>query len=186
MAFATLLFWLIAIERDETRAGPAATGWWIAAVLIAIIVAVGQALAARGDLRVARRAQLSELPFSYGVTAPEGLSEFGDFRWVSGRAVAVWPIAGPWLQLTLWAPHADVATRPVGYRVLVDGGEVITREVSDRSPQTYYVQAPRGERWLMLEVRASHEMNPDRALQIATAWVARVPAGAPPDRVIPH
>jgi hypothetical protein len=186
IAVATLLFWLIAIDHDATRARPAAAGWWIAGVLIAVVVAVGQALAARDDLRVPRRAQLSELPFSYGVTAPEGLSEFGDFRWVSGRAVAVWPIAGPWLQLTLWAPHADVATRPVGYRVLVDGREIITREVSDRSPQTYYVQAPRGERLLMLEFRASREMNPDRALQIATAWVARVPAGTPPDRTIPH
>jgi hypothetical protein len=188
IACATLLFWLIAIDRRETRdrAHPAAAGQWIAALLIAIVVAAGQGLAARGDLRVPRRAQVSELPFSYGVTATEGLSEFGDFRWVSARAVAVWPISGPWLQLTVWAPHTDVATRPVSYRVLLDCRDIITREVGDRSPQSYYVQAPRGERWLMLEFRGSREVNPDRALQIATAWVAGVPAGAPPDRVIPQ
>lgn len=186
IGFATLLFWLIAIEGREPAGGerPAAATAWLAAALLAIVAVTGQIVAARGDLRVPRRAQLSGLPFSYGVMAPEGLSEFGDFRWVSARAVAVWPISGPWLRLTLWAPHADVTARPVRYRVLLDGREIIARDARDRDPQTYYVQAPRGERLMMLDFRVSREASRDRALQVATAWVAGAPAGTPPDRVI--
>ena len=184
LAFATLLFWMIARAPRRPSALSGRQGQWAFVWLLAIVVAIGQGLEARGELRVPRRAQRSLLPFAYGLTPPEGLSEFGEFRWAGARAVSVLPTAGPWLQLTIWAPHSDVATRPVSYTVSLNERPVIVREARDRDPQTYYLQMPRDHRFVMLEFDASRELQPDRALQIATTWLGGVPAGAPPERVI--
>jgi hypothetical protein len=51
----------------------------------------------------------------------EGLSQYGDVRRLSGRAVWVTPIPHRWLQLTMWPPHADVETNPVVARLEIDG-----------------------------------------------------------------
>ena len=184
LAFATLLFWLMTLASRHRSTDSTPQWQWAVASILAIVVAIGQGLDATGDLRVPRRAQRSQLPFAYGLTPPEGLSEFGEFRWAGARAVSVQPTAGPWLQLTIWTPHSDVAARPVRYAVSLNGREVITREARDRDPQTYYLQMPRDERFVMLEFHASRDAQPDRALQIATTWLGGVPAGTPPDRVI--
>ena len=187
LAFLTLLFWLIALSTPAVAAtGPVASprGPWVAAIVIVSVVAVGQASTARGDLRVPHRAQRSQLAFGYGLTPPEGLSELGEFRWAARRTVAVLPIQAPWLQLTIWAPHSDVATRPVTYSVVLDGREVIAQTVSDREPRTFYLQMPDGVRVALIELHASRDAQPDRALQLATTWRPGAPANAPPDRVI--
>jgi hypothetical protein len=187
LAFLTLLFWLVALTTPAAApaAGAGPPRWqWVAAIVIVSAVAVGQASAARGDLRVPHRAQRSQLAFGYGLTPPEGLSELGEFRWAARRTVAVLPIQAPWLQLTIWAAHSDVATRPVEYTVVMGGREVIAQTVSDREPRTFYLQMPDGVRVAMIELHASRDVQPDRALQIATTWRPDAPANAPPDRVI--
>ena len=100
------------------------------------------------------------------------------------RTVTVLPIQAPWLQLTIWAPHSDVATRPVEYTVVMGGREVIAQTVSDREPRTFYLQMPDGVRVAMIELHASRDAQPNRALQIATTWRPDAPANAPSDRVI--
>jgi O-antigen ligase len=188
ISFLTLLFWLTATwDRGDEPGRVAAARWrWSAAFALAALVAAGQARAAAGDLGLPRRAQKSGLPFAYGVTAPEGLSEFGEFRWAAGRGVSVQPPLGPWLQLTIWTAHPDVASRPVHYEVALDGRAVVSADSHDREPRTYYLQMPRGERMIVLEFAASRDVHRDRALQLATAWIGAPPADAPPDRVIPQ
>jgi hypothetical protein len=186
IAFVTLLFWLVSMFRQPAPDRPATgTDWrWMIAFGIAIVVAFGDTASALRDLRVPVRAARSRLPFGYGVTGAEGLSEFGEFRWAASRAVTVMPIGGPWLQLTIWAPHPDVDTRPVRYRVAVDGRDVIAVEVTDRAPRSYFLQMPGNQHVVMIELQASRDLHRDRALQIATAWQPSVPAGTPDDRVI--
>ncbi len=187
LSFATLLFWLCALVPGTE---PAATetrhrgALWLVVLAVAACVAIGQAIEARGSLRVVQRALRNQLPYHYGLSAPEGLSEYGEFRWVARQAVAVLPAQGRWLQLTIWAPHVDVATHSVTYSVAFNGRPPIVVQATNRDPKTFYAHVPDGRHVVLVEFRASRELHQDRALQVATAWPRTLPAGLPPEQVI--
>jgi O-antigen ligase len=183
LAFLTLLFWLAAMAGPSDGGTPPPWQWMLASAVV-LTVAAGQLLTAQTDLRVPHRVRESQLAFAYGLTPPEGLSEFGEFRWAARKTVAVLPIGGPWLQLTIWAPQSDVAANPVRYTIALEGREVISQEVADREPRTFYLEMPRGTKVALLELRASRDAQPNRAVQIATIWRSDAPGSTPPDRVI--
>jgi hypothetical protein len=173
LAFVTLVFWLIALPAAEGEGRleqpRSATGSRLAFAL-ALIVATGLTISARGDLRVATRALRTQVPYSYGLSPPEGLSEYGELRWSAKRAAQVLPVANRYLQITLWALNPDVAERPVTARVTLDGHRVIDRALTSHEPATFSVEMPEHARWAQLEIDASREWQRDRAIQIATTW----------------
>ena len=181
LSFATVLFWLAATVGVTPGASVRGTTSWMAAG-IALAVAIGQAVTARADLRVPQRALDSRLPYSYGLSAVEGLSQYGDVRRVSDHAVWVTPIPHRWLQLTMWPPHGDVETNPVVARFAIDG-RTLSHSFTSRAPVSYYIELP-GDAFMLLEAWISRSVRRDLALEIATAWHRELPADTPPDRVL--
>jgi hypothetical protein len=184
LSFATLLFWLIA-PLATTHAPPVRPSrLWLVSLSLAVWVAAGQAISARQDLRVPLRALRSQLPYEYGLSPVEGLSEHGDLRWAAKRAVVVMPVPNRWLQVTVWAPHADVQSRPVIVRIGLNGQQVVEHTISDYQPVSYFLQMPEDTRWTLLEISGSRDVQPERALQVAMAWKRELPSGVPHDRVV--
>jgi hypothetical protein len=154
-------------------------------VALAGVVSVGLMLTARADLRPLTRAAATNTPYSHGLSPFEGLSEFGDFRWAATDAVAVIPVSDRWLQLTLWAPYANVAERDILARVSVNGREVIAHRFTTADANTYFVAMPSGARWVTIEYAVSGNVFRQRAIQIAVAWRPAPPPHAPVERVVP-
>jgi hypothetical protein len=184
MSFMALLVWWRTLDGERppvsSRVGSLP---WLAGLMLAGTIAIGLALSARGSLRVAERARRAELPYSYGLSAPEGISEYGELRWSARHAVAVIPVPNRWLQLTVWTPPAAVAS-PVTWRVSVDERPLIEHTSAGVEPTTYYLEMPSGARHALLEIAASPAATTDRALQVATTWLRELPANAPSERVI--
>lgn len=185
IAFITLTFWLLALPGPNApNVEQERRSWvWAAACVLAAVVALGQAITARADLRVPHRAMRSGLTFGYGLSPSEGLSEFGELRWSAGRALEVLRVGNRWLRITVWAPHPDIASRPVTLNVAVNDRRVVTYTLNTSQPVTYYVATP-DARFALLEMEVSREMRPDRALQVATAWLPEPPATAPSTQII--
>ncbi len=186
VSFVTILFWLTALCGQEAIAGATSGGrrMWMGAFAVAGLTAVGLGLTAANHLRVPLRALRTGLPYSYGVAPPEGLSEYGELRWTASRAVAVVAVPNRWLKLTFWAPHLDVGSNPVTLRVGLNRRGVIEHSLSSHEPVTYYLEMPENARWALIEVSASREIRPDRALQVATAWLRELPRDASPEQVV--
>jgi hypothetical protein len=175
LAFVTLLFWLTALPRTSgTQSSARAAGTGVAFAL-ALVVAAGVAIDARGDLRVTSRALRTEVPFSYGFSAPEGVSEFGELRWAATRAAWVLPVPNRYLQITLWAASPDVAARPVTVRVSLNGQQHIDRTLTSQEPSTFVLEMPDGARWALVELGASNEWQRDKAVQVAIMWMREKP-----------
>ena len=174
LAFVTLLFWLTALPPSGDAPVPARTSdstqrTWPAFAL-AFVVAIGVAISAHGDLRVASRALRTQVPYSYGLSAPEGVSEFGELRWAASHAVWVIPVPNRYLQMTLWALNPDVAARPVNVRVSVNGQQTVDRTLTTHDPSTLSLEMPDGARWALVELDVSHQWQRDKAVQVATVW----------------
>lgn len=186
VSFATILFWLTALSGHEANAGAAARSRWMwrGAFAVAVLTAAGVGLTAAGDLRVPLRALRTGLPYSYGVSPPEGLSEYGELRWTASRAVAVVAVPNRYLKLTFWAPHPDVASNPVTVQVELNQRRVIGHSLSSHEPITYYLEMPENAHWALVEVSVSREIRQDRALQVATAWLRELPPDVPSERVV--
>ena len=180
----TLLFWIVALSRDtqDDRAPGSATPLMVG-IGLAVVSAASLAASATSDLRVPNRAFASEIAYSYGLSAPEGLSEYGELRWMATRAVRVMPVSHQWLRMTMWAPHADLATRPVQVHIRVNHQPSLAVDIRARDPLTVYVRMPDGAPWALLEAAVSRDVQGGRALQVAMQWVRDVPTGVPADLV---
>lgn len=165
-----------ALVRDRSGA------WWIAVLVMAAATAAGQWWTATGDLRVARRAIALAHPYAYGVSPYEGLSEFGNFRWLTADAVIVTPIEGRWYQLTFLQPRPAMGAE-VTVSVAVDGRQVLTHRIEGTDPVTYFVEPPAGARAMMLELDAQPSVRP-YTVGIADRWLHDLPHDVSPDQVI--
>ena len=176
LAFVTLLFWLLALPSSGTVEPPPATAQRSRlAFALAALVAAGLAVSARGDLRVAARALRTQVPYSYGLSPPEGLSEYGELRWAATRAAELIPVANRYLQITMWALNPDVQNRPVTVTVSLDGRPVIERALTSHDPATFHLEMPENARWALLEIAVSREWQRDHAVQMATTWLRERP-----------
>jgi hypothetical protein len=184
ISFVTLLFWLLALYlRTDAKPNVVAPGWWTAALVLALAVAVGQAISARGNLRVPERALWTGAAFRYGFAPPEGISQYGDLRWMGRHAVQVLPVERRWLQLALWPPSSKLSAGP-SLDVWVNGRHIIRDAPITAAPVIYYIQTPESREWVMVELDVSEAIDDDRALAIAMDWFHAPPAGTPAERTI--
>jgi hypothetical protein len=184
ISFVTLLFWLLALyHRASGEVARIAPGWWIAAAVLAAATATGQAISARGNLRVPERAVWTGAPFRYGFAPLEGISQYGELRWMGRHAVEVLKVERRWLQLALWPPSSNLAAGPL-LDVTMNGRRIIHDAPITAAPVVYYVRTPEESKWVMFEFDASHEPENGRALAVAADWVHDPPTGVPAERVV--
>jgi hypothetical protein len=185
ISFVSLVFWLLAMYHTASGQPSGNVGRWTwgGAIALAVVVSVGLAMSARGNLRVPARASWTGVPFAYGVRY-EGVSEYGDLKWVARHAVMVVPRQAPWLRLAIFAPQRDVARNPVTVRISMNRQPVIDQTITSSEPVVYFVQVDERAPWPIIETRASREVDPGQALQIATEWLQTVPPDAPAARII--
>jgi hypothetical protein len=184
ISFVTLLFWLLVLYQRATGDERVMPKWtWAAAIIIAVATASGQAASARGDLRAPERALWTGAPYRYGFATPEGISEFGELRWMSTHALQVMPVERAWLQLAVWPPTSNLAAGPL-LDVRMNGRIAIEKSAINAAPVVYYIQVPERREWVMFEFAVSNAADDDRAVAVAMDWVHAPPANAPRERVI--
>jgi hypothetical protein len=112
----------------------------------------------------------------------EGMSEFGEMRWIKSKAVTVVPARRPWYQLTFWHPNLQ-RHGPVTVTVKIDDRLVLEREIAGPEPTTVFLEMPATRQWVPLEFAVRPGVEP-YALHVATQWHFDLPAGTPADRVV--
>ena len=185
LTFGTMLFWLAIARPLRTADGSPPTRVlrpWMA--IIPLVVATSLAISARGDLRVPHRAARAAVPYSYGLMAPQEVSQYGEIRWMGRRAVWVLPASARWLRLSIWAPYPDIRSNAVDLEVRVNGSETISTKLSTSGPTALFVEVTGAAG--VLEMRASRELLPGRALQLAASWHREVPPSVEEDKIFRH
>jgi O-antigen ligase len=184
VSFGTLLFVFATAAGVRPRGTSAAPvrAWWLAAFAVAIATALGQLLTATGELRAPARAAWIGVPYSYGMSTPEGLSELGELRWIRSGAVAVVAVENRWFQLTFWRPE-PAAQEPVNVGVTIDGRRLLQQFVQGPDPTTYFIEVPEPRRWAVVEWSVSPSREP-HALGVAQQWRRELPADVRPERII--
>jgi hypothetical protein len=134
-------------------------------------------------LRVPERALWTGAPFKYGFAPPEGISQYGDLRWMGRHAVQVMRVERRWLQLALWPPGSDLSAGPL-LDVAMNGRHIIRDAPITAAPVIYYIRTPEASEWVMFEFDASRAVESGRALAVAMDWVHDPPAGTPAERII--
>jgi O-Antigen ligase len=164
-------------ERRVGRAG------WYAVFGLAVATAAGQAVSAVGPLSVPQRAVHLGVPYHYGLSPPEGLSEYGEMRWIQSGALEVRPVQRHWYQLTFWHPRPGPSSPPVEVRLDIDGREALRRSIPAAEPVSYFIEVPQDRRSIMLKFSVSPAYHP-HALGIAQQWRDDLPANVPLAQVI--
>jgi hypothetical protein len=185
MTFWTIAFWYASLSGATSRS--TASSWRWSAVICAIVIAhaAGTAHLAATALRVPVRAQHAGQPYSYGFYGPEPDGEGGEQRWARRRAVAVINAPHPWMALTVWVNHQDIAARPVDTKVWFEGNLVIDTRLESDAPITKYLQVPDGHDSVLVETRVNRAIRPSdvgapdsRELGLLVKW--SFSAGPPP------
>lgn len=186
ISFVTLAFWLGSLSPLGVRNVGVGAGRtvWALTLIPALVVGIGTAISARGELRVAHRAQRSNVPYGYGLSATQGFSELGELRWAKQRSVMVIAVPHRWLQLTMWAPHQDVAADPVEVRLTLNGREVLDRRFDSSAPVVYFLEMTPDARPALVELSVSREAAPGLALQVATVWKRELPTDTPAEQIL--
>lgn len=186
LSFATAVYLLIAQVRtgdDDTVPARSRSPWGVGMAL-ALLVASALLITGLGDLRPPNRALETVAPYAEGLTAVEGTSDFGEFRWAGTSALAVMPVHGQWLQLTMWAPYADVARRNISVAVRMNERLVLQHAFNEPEAGSYFIAVPPGVDAVTLRVQITGRVASQRAIQVATAWRGQVPRGVAEGRVI--
>jgi hypothetical protein len=185
LSFVTVLFWLQRLTSTEDERTPE---WsrhsWMAAFVLSLVVAVSLGISARGGLHPRERAEATGAPYAHGLSASEGMSAYGDFRWAARHAVLITPSPRPWLQLTLWAPYGNVVERRVETRVRLNGREVVAHTFASADAETYFLAVPPSSRSVTVEIVTTGTVSEQRAVQTAILWRDGIPRNAPDNRIV--
>jgi hypothetical protein len=183
LSVAIALFFLRVTMPQPPGERQAGRGIWYVVFLIAAATAAGQVASARGSLRVPQRAVKLGVPYHYGMTLPEGVSEYGEMRWIQSGALDVRPVQRRWYQLTFWHPRPGPNSPAVEVRVDIDGREALRRSIPASEPVSYFIEAPQDRRSMVLRFVVSPVYQP-YALGIAQQWHDELPGNVPRAQVI--
>ena len=186
LSFATVLFWLQRLSVPDTVPPRAASrrGWWVLTFALATVVAAALASAASQGLHPRARANRTGSQYSHGLSHSEGISDYGDFRWAAREAVLDVPAPRRWLQLTLWAPYANLQDRNVRAHVRVNGREVIAHTFTSADAETFFLAIADREPRAAIELTVTGAVNQHRAIQTAMMWREALPRTAAPERIV--
>ena len=133
---------------------------WLAAGAAALALAAGQTALANGSLDPGARARRLNREWIVGTTPPEKVSGSSAFRWTGRTAYFEWPVTAQWLVLRFWAPHPDLAARPVHVAITTVCGVVFDADL--RSPETFSLalRLPHGLSRVGASFEVSHTWQP--------------------------
>ena len=109
------------------------------------------------------------------------------FRWAKQHALAVVSTPDPWLELSVWVDHPDLAANPVDASVWRDGKRVMQIHLTTAAHETVYLRVAPDEKRMILETSVSRAEyaresgSPDgREHGLLVSWnpVRTLPVGA--------
>ena len=182
LTFVTMVFWTGAL-LDAPAPGDRPGGAWWGVILLAIVVAAGQAYSAVNDLRVPHRAERHGFTYGYGFSDPEQDPKLGEVRRAATHAVGVIPAEHAYFHVVLIAPHATT-DEPVRVKLWRRGELIVDQRVSGPEPIERYLAVAPGTRQLMVELDVSRAAEDGTALQVASQWLRELPEGTNPGLVV--
>jgi hypothetical protein len=162
-------------------------GAWVAVWAIVLLFAGGTLVSGWTGLRPPRRAARFGWHYTYGFYDPETEADGTEHRWAAKNAVAVVDTPDPWLRLTVWVNHLDIAQKPVDVQVWRDDTPVLSTRLTSMAPVVRYLRVPTGKPRVIIQTRVNRAVNPkdfgssdDRELGLIVKWepVFRPPADA--------
>lgn len=178
LTFMTIVFWLGALVGRPAPPEPP-RAWWLAALVLAVVVVAGQAMSAVGALRVPHRAVTHGFGYGYGFSAPQADPVRGQVRRTASHAVGVIPAEHAYFHVTLVAPQAS-AGEPVQIRLWRGRDLIVDQRVSGQEPIVRYIGVRPGEQRLMIEVDVSRTADDGTGVTLAGTWVRALPDGIHP------
>jgi O-antigen ligase len=201
LTFWAVVFWLALVAGAVPRAArsrPVAGGAWLGAIFLVAAFVGATARMSVEHLRVPFRAMRADWDFAYGLAPEEHLPDGTPFRWTGLRAVWVEASSQPFVRVTYWVNHPDVADHPVHVQVSDATHSVVDVLLRDTAPHVIYLRivgwaAPGQAGWhtgagrLMLQVEVDRTWRPSRAgqadtrdlgLAVSLKSVCCVPVGA--------
>ncbi len=146
------------VSREPRPAwtGPAA----LAGLVLALGLAGGHAVLARGDLSVATRAVRANRDFVVGASAPEPIPDLDQYRWTGRRARFVLVRQGAWLMARVWVAHPDVDRRPVHVTLKTPCQVLLDQTFATTAPETMALALPDGGAAVDVSVTVSRTWQP--------------------------
>jgi hypothetical protein len=136
ITFWTFAFWYTRlVERDATwsSGGLGPIGWVTVAVVVAGYLGM-TVVEAQRSLRPPMRATVDYWPYAYGVYNPPERPADGVMLWTERHGVAVIPVGGPIMMLTVRAEHPDLSQHPVRALVKINGQTAVDMKLSADVP----------------------------------------------------
>ena len=148
--------------NPETRRRDLRAAWAIACV-VAIAYAAGHLMLAAGSLNVVQRALRGQRDYLRGVYAPEPLPGANQFHWTRQDARLFWRVKTPWMAVRFWAPHPDIASRPVRVTVTSPCGVLFDEDLTSADSMSLGMALPRGLQTFEASVHVSRTWKPSDA-----------------------
>jgi hypothetical protein len=195
LTFWTFAFWYVllvdspALRHDPARTPREIRAPWPLVWAIAIVFVAGTAYVAATDLRVPYRALRADWYYVSGLSKPVVRPDGVELRTTEKKAVEVFPVEKHWLKLTIWANHPDAERDPVEIKIWRNRELILRAVARDATPITRYVQAPAGQRRMMIQTWVERTWRPGdfgkpdsrpRGLSVAKwEWLDTPPPGVP-------
>ncbi len=147
--------------RLERRTGERVA--WIVAAALAVAYSAGHLLLAAGPLHVVQRAQRTQRDYVTGAYSPEPLPEANQFQWTGQDARFFWSARARYMAVQFWAPHPDIAARPVHVRLTSPCGVLFDEDLTSPSSMSLGMALPEGLRTLEASLHVSRTWSPTDA-----------------------
>jgi len=163
--FFALVAWfatLVPDARRESRPAEARVAWIVAAAL-AVAYTAGHLLLAGGSLNVVQRARRAHRDYVVGAYAPEPLPQANVFQWTRQDARFIWSARDRFMVVRFWAPHPDIASKPVHVRLTSRCGILFDEDLTSPESMSLGMALPEGQRTLEASLHVSRTWSPAEA-----------------------
>lgn len=139
--------------------GGHAMAWSVAAGL-ALAYAAGHLWLAAGSLNVVQRAKFAHRDYMRGTYPPEELQEGRPFSWTRQNAQFFWTARTRFMVIRFWAPHPDVAERPVHVTLTSPCGVLFDEDLKSPVSMSLGLALPEGQQTLEAALHVSRAFKP--------------------------
>jgi hypothetical protein len=98
-----------------------------------------------------------------GAYAPEPLPQANVFQWTGQDARFIWSARARFMVVRFWAPHPDIASRPVHVRLTSRCGVLFDEDLTSPESMSLGMALPEGQRTLEASLHVSRTWSPAEA-----------------------